>query len=317
MIRTLAITNNNELLLDVPITELDDREIKWYWVDFDCPKTEELKYLNSIFHFHPLSIEDCLHFLQRPKVDYYESYHFFVLHSINPHTLDADEVDIFLSSNYIVSFHHQYSPEIDLVWNRVASLESNLPKGTTDIFYNIFDQLVDHYFPIVYEIEDHLNDFDSLTGQAFNKSLMDKVFNIRADLLKLRRTIVPMRDLVYRLLSTDTLQQMKEQRHYFTDIYDHLLKLAEMLDSNREITSDIRENYISITSNRMNSIMMTLTVITTIFMPLTFIAGIYGMNFIHMPELHWKYGYYVILGLMAIVAIVMFLWFKRKGWFDR
>jgi magnesium transporter len=103
---------------------------------------------------------------------------------------------------------------------------------------------------------------------------------------------------------------------YFTDIYDHLLKLTAIIESNRELTSDMRDHYMSIKADRMNSIMLTLTVVTVIFMPLTFIAGIYGMNFEYMPELKWHYGYFAVLGLMAIVGVSMYIWFKRKGWLE-
>ncbi|MED3871068.1 CorA family divalent cation transporter, partial [Priestia megaterium] len=107
-----------------------------------------------------------------------------------------------------------------------------------------------------------------------------------------------------------------EQKAYFNDIYDHLIKLTSMVEANRDMTSDMRDNYLSLNANRMNSIMMTLTIISSIFIPLTFVVGLYGMNFDHMPELHWHYGYYIILGIMALMTIGMILWFKRKGWFN-
>ncbi|GAB7387092.1 hypothetical protein BSNK01_09280 [Bacillaceae bacterium] len=135
-------------------------------------------------------------------------------------------------------------------------------------------------------------------------------------MLKLRREIDSSRDLLFHILNSERLNGFAEYREYFTDIHDHLLKLSEMIESSREITSDMRDSYLSINSDRMNTIMMTLTVITTIFIPLTFIAGIYGMNFEYMPELKWRYGYFMVLGIMAILGTGMFFWFKRRGWFD-
>jgi magnesium transporter len=123
---------------------------------------------------------------------------------------------------------------------------------------------------------------------------MNQVFDIRSRLLKLRKTIVPMRDFLYRTLNSERIEGLKALHVYFADVYDHLLKLSEMIDSNREMTSDMRDSYISLSSNRMNTIMKTLTVITTIFMPLTFVAGIYEMNFAYMPELTWRWGYFLI-----------------------
>ncbi|MEC0303362.1 magnesium/cobalt transporter CorA, partial [Terribacillus saccharophilus] len=148
------------------------------------------------------------------------------------------------------------------------------------------------------------------------QTVINEVFDIRSDLLRTRRTIAPMRDLIYRLLSIQKFDFVQTQKAYFNDIYDHLLKLTEIVDSNRELTSDMRDSYESINSNRMNAIMMTLTIVSTIFIPLTFIAGVYGMNFVNMPELQWKYGYPVAMLLMAIIAVVMLWRFKRKGWFN-
>jgi magnesium transporter len=125
-----------------------------------------------------------------------------------------------------------------------------------------------------------------------------------------------MRDLLYRMLNSNRLKGIKQKQEYFSDIHDHLLKLTEMIDANREITNDIRDSYLSLNSHQTNRIMKVLTVITTIFMPLTFIAGVYGMNFENMPELTWNLGYFLILSIMFSIGVAMYLWFKKKGWFN-
>lgn len=144
---------------------------------------------------------------------------------------------------------------------------------------------------------------------------MNEVFGIRSDLLKLRRTIIPMRDLLYRIVNTNMMKSDTNRQAYFNDIYDHLLKLTEIVESNRDMTADLRDSYQTLNSNRMNAIMMTLTIVSTIFIPLTFIVGVYGMNFDNMPELHWKYGYFGVLIFMGLLVSGMLLWFKHKGWF--
>lgn len=126
-----------------------------------------------------------------------------------------------------------------------------------------------------------------------------------------------MRDLLYRMLNSERLRNFHKDKIYFSDIYDHLLKLSSMIESSREMTADIRDNYLSVNSAKMNRNMMVLTVITTIFIPLTFIAGVYGMNFRYMPELNWRYGYFAVWIVMLIIAITMYLWFKNKGWMDK
>lgn len=312
MIRTLAVTTEIKLMNDVPLTRLSDSDILWFWVDFESPTEEESLLLKNHFNFHPLAIEDCLHLLQRPKLDYYEGYDFFVLHDINQNTLAPEEIDIFLGTNFIVSFHFLQSLEMDLVRQKLHSDKMNLEKGSKFVFYQIMDKIVDEYFPSLYRIEDSLNE---LEAQDADENLIEEVYTIRSQLLKLRRTIFPMRELLYRILNSERVIIPKEDRVYFMDIYDHLLKLSEMIESNREMTADIRDSYISINSNRMNAIMKTLTVMTSVFIPLTFIASIYGMNFEYMPELSYRWSYFVVLAIMFVVGSSMIIWLWRKGWF--
>ncbi|MFE4046952.1 magnesium/cobalt transporter CorA [Priestia sp. YIM B13490] len=316
MIRTIAITQDLHVKEDIPLDHLSDPSIKWFWVDLASPSEEEAEVLETFFHFHPLAIEDCLHLLQRPKLDYYEDYSFLVLHYLNSHTLDVEEVDVFIGDNYLVTFHFKPLLSIETVQQRLLQHPNGFNKGVSYIAYAVLDQLVDDYFPIVYEIEDKLNEIESKDAKKSIALLMNDVFDIRSDLLKLRKTVLPMRDLLYRIINSERLHIPAEQKAYFNDIYDHLIKLTSMVEANRDMTSDMRDNYLSLNANRMNSIMMTLTIISSIFIPLTFVVGLYGMNFDHMPELHWHYGYYIVLGIMALMTIGMILWFKQKGWFN-
>ncbi|UHA59535.1 magnesium/cobalt transporter CorA [Metabacillus litoralis] len=314
MIRTLAITTEEEIIYDLPLSELKKGNIEWYWVDFQEPTDDEVKKLSSFFHFHPLAIEDCLEFVQRPKMDFYDHYFFVVIHSINQRTLEADEIDLFVSNRFIVTFHKNPVRDITNIWQRVKK-EMSLQKSPMQILYQIVDKIVDEYFPPVYKLEDSINQVEDNTSDQTISELMEQVFDIRSELNKLRRTIVPMRDLLYRIISSSRLNSLKEKHIYFQDIYDHLLKLVEMIDANRELSSDIRDSYLSISSDRMNRVMMTLTVMSSIFLPLTFIAGVYGMNFQYMPELTGKYSYFIVLGLMGLIGLGMVWFFYKMGWF--
>lgn len=312
MIRSFTVTKNLQLVEDLPIEQLFQDHIKWFWLDFESPTEEEMLLLNTYFGFHPLAIEDCLHLLQRPKLDYYEGYDFFVIHTLNQHTLLPEEVNVFVGRNFIVTFHLMPSPEITMV--RQKLLANNFPykKGPLHLFYQLMDKIVDEYFPAVYKIEDELSEIEL---EDAKQNLMSDVFEIRGRLLKLRRTIFPMRELLYRILNSERVIISKDERMYFMDIYDHLLKLSEMIESNREMTNDIRDSYISLNSDRMNNIMKTLTVMSSIFIPLTFIASIYGMNFEYMPELAWHWGYFGVLGVMLLVGSTLIFVLWRMGWF--
>lgn len=318
MIRVMGMTHEHKVELDVPLERIHDSKYAWSWVDFNLPTEEEANQLDLFFGFHPLAIEDCLHLLQRPKIDYYEDYQFLVLHGLNSDTFSSVEINLFVGSKYLVSFHQQKSNEIDVAWNSIMK-HTQISKGWIrspfSAAYMIIDGLVDQYFPCVYAVEDELDELEKLGGSESVEMLMNQVFDLRGRLLKLRRTIVPMRDLMYRILNSQHIQGEIEPRAHFADIYDHLLKLSEMIETDREMTADLRDSYISLNSNRMNGIMKTLTVITTVFMPLSFIAGVYGMNFVYMPELQWDYGYFIILALMAVLSVGMILFFNKRGWF--
>ncbi|SFJ67213.1 magnesium/cobalt transporter CorA [Thermoflavimicrobium dichotomicum] len=316
MIHTLAVHTDGSLLLDIPIHQLNEPHIQWYWVDFDDPTLEEASVLKEHFGFHPLAVEDCLHYLQRPKLDYYEDYRFFVLHAITDSRLKVEEVDLFVADRFVVSFHFANLEEIDSVRERLMQHPDLIAKGPGFIAYKIIDKLVDSYFPIIQDLEEKLARIESTTRRISTKVIIDQIYKIRSDLSKLRRSVVPMSELLYRVINSERIIQSKD-RVYFSDIHDHLIKLTHMIESIREITADIRDSYLSLNSYRMNRIMMTLTVITTIFMPLTFIAGVYGMNFEYMPELKWRYGYFIVLGIMFLIGSSLFLWFKYKGWFNQ
>ncbi len=316
MIRTIAITNDLKLLMDTPLQQLKGEGIKWYWVDFEAPSDEEVELLKNFFRFHPLAIEDCLYFLQRPKLEYYDTYNFFVTHSLDSESLNVEEINIFAGEDFVVSFHKEASRDIEAAWQEFIQTEGSYSEGPANATHMILDKIVDEYFPAVYNIEDKINEIDDNSKGHSIKHLLSRVFDVRGDLLKLRRTVTSMRDLLYRILNSNHLEGFKNKEIYFRDIYDHLLKLSDMIESNLEVTADLRDSYLAINANRMNSIMMLLTVITTIFIPLTFIAGIYGMNFANMPELQLRYGYFITLGIMIAIALAMVYWFKRKGWFD-
>ncbi|MEH7013390.1 magnesium/cobalt transporter CorA [Neobacillus niacini] len=315
MIRTIAVNQNYQLIHDLQVSELVQGNYLWYWIDFGQPTQSEMELLSEPLHFHPLAIEDCINTLQRPKLDYYEDYTFFVTQALNQVTITKEEINFFISEHFVVTFHHQPSIEIQEVWNKFSLSKKVKKWNPYQVLYHTLDSMVDNYFPLVYQFEDTLNEIDENSKGRSMESLLEILFDTRHDLLSLRQTITPMRDLLYRIINSQRLTGIQIKTEYFSDIHDHLLKLTEMIEANRELATDIRDSYISLNSHQTNHVMKVLTVITTLFMPLTFIAGIYGMNFEHMPELTWKYGYFFTLFLMFLVVVGMTYWFKKKGWF--
>lgn len=319
MIYYIGVTKDNHLEKGDFIDNIDITNFKWFWADFSEPTEEEITHLSETFHFHPLAIEDCVQDIQRPKLDYYNHYTFFVTHTVREEKdeLIKEELDFFISDSFIVTFHKHPSVEVTKVWNHLLMQESLKHWDPYYVFYELLDKIVDNYFPIVYKIEDELTKLIAQTNNESMNHLMEELFETRNMLLELLHSVNPMRDLLYRMLNSHhlNLNRIGDRREYFSNIHDHLLKLSEMVMSNREVTADIRDSYISMNSHQTNNVMKLLTIITSIFAPLTFIAGIYGMNFENIPELSWKYGYFMTLCVMLVIGFTMLLWFRQKGWF--
>ncbi|QAS51243.1 magnesium/cobalt transporter CorA [Halobacillus litoralis] len=316
MIEIMAFSKDKGFQEALSMKQLSEEEWDWYWVDFEAPTEGEVGLLESHFNFHPLAVEDCLHGLQRPKLDYYDDHTFFVIHSVNRKNLEREEVDIFLGKCSIVTYHKEKNEALEQAKGIVKRTKDFSTVDEYYVFHQILDKVVDNYFPIIYNIEDHINEIEDNTKKLSMENLLEELFDRRSELLTLRQTVHPMRDLLYRILNTHHLDGVFERREYFADIHDHLIKVADMIASNREMTQDIRDSYLSLNSHQTNRTMQILTVISVIFMPLTFIVGVYGMNFVNMPELETQYGYFVVWGIMLAVAVGMFIWFRSKGWFE-
>ena len=215
MIRTLAITKDLKPIYNVSLDDLSKEDIMWYWMDFNSPSQEETAILESHFHFHHLAIEDCMSSLNNPKLDYYDKYNFFVLNALNKDSLDPVEVCLFVSDKYVVSYHSDELKELDEAWERAKINEKSWDKGTTYIVHQVLDKIVDYFFPAILKIEERLSDVESnVEGKAIPK-LMDEVFEIRGSLLKLRKTVNFMRDLLYRILKLRDLKDFKNINYIF------------------------------------------------------------------------------------------------------
>ena len=316
MIQVLIRTVKKEMISGNTLKEIERSDMEWFWVDFNQPNELEIAELENTFHFHPLAIEDCISIRQRPKLDYYDGYHFLVTHRLNPDTFEKEELNFFVSDHYIVTYHEHSNPEVNDVTRRFLHAANPEEWNSFYVLHQILDKIVDDYFPIVYSLEDEIDQIETQVDRTRMQELLERLFEIRHSLLTLRHTVHPMRDLLYRIINSTRILKAEAKKEYFSDIHDHLLKLAEMIESNREITNDIRDSYMSLNSHQTNYVMKVLTLVTAIFIPLTFLAGVYGMNFEYMPELTWRYGYFVTLAVMILIGFGMYLWFKKKGWFS-
>ena len=314
MLKTIAVDKKGNILTEVSLERLKEQDIAWFWVDFDSPSKSEINLLSTFFKFHELLIEDCLTLLQRPKIEITRQQIFLVSHVLKNIDDDYETLNMFVGKNYIVTFHLSHIRYINKIIPKI--LQKGEQYSPLHVMHMLVSAIVEGYTPIISKIENRLDEIEEPDSYTSGSKIMDEVFDLRSDLLKLRRGLLPMRELIHRFLVSRRVEMTDNDRKYFHDIYDDLVQQTEIIEANRELASDIRENFMTYNSLKSNNIMMTLTVISTIFLPLTFIVGLYGMNFDYMPELKWKYGYFIVCALMLGVAVGMLWFFKKKGWLD-
>ncbi|MBN1935491.1 MAG: magnesium/cobalt transporter CorA [Anaerolineae bacterium] len=291
------------------------------WVSLERASEQEFAaVLGDTFHFHPLVIEDCQSVgYQAPKVDIFSEYLFLVLHALKPgeglEQLDLLEFNCFLGANYVVTSHTaDEMPPVERVWRRLQRDERPLRQGADFLCHALLDELVDGYMPLIDALDDELDRLEDEVLAQPRTSTLDRILTLKHGILTVRRVIVPQREVLNRLSRDDLPQIVPRHRIYFRDIYDHLVRVHDLSESIRDVVSGTLDTYLSVTSNRLNEVMKALTIVSTIFLPLSFIAGVYGMNFVHMPELRQPWTYPLVWVIFALIAVGMLWMFKKRGW---
>ncbi len=329
MIRLLYYTQDGQCRTDVPLDELPDALRDpggLLWLDFQGEPPEACEpLLRQSFGFHPLAVDDALQESHVPKVDDWGQYLYVVLHAVvfdtdeeNGERLDTREIDLFLGTNYLVTHHDYPIAAVERVQASCQRDTRHLRKGADYLAYRLADELVADYMPVVERMEEAI---DQMEDQVFDRpspALVERIFGLKRALLRLRRIVMPQREVLNKLARGDFPAVDDEARAFFRDVYDHLVRLNDINESMRDLVSGVMDIYLSVINNRMNDIMKTLTIITTLFMPLSFIVGFFGMNFFLAPpdQTAW-----ITLPLLVVVVMVilltpaaMYLWIKRRGW---
>jgi magnesium transporter len=288
-----------------------------HWIDVNDPTDAELEKLQKTFEFHPLSIEDSSHFHQRAKIDSYEGYLFITLYS---HRFDrkqgkivADELHVFLGSNYLVTVHRAPMTALSRARDRWERETEAYKKGPDFFLYLICDELVDGYFPLLDELEGMIDELEGRIEDDPDKTVMRSIFALKQELIYLRKAAGPQREL-FNALSTRHYELIDRRLGvYFQDVYDHVVRTYEMVETLRDLIGNALDAYYSATSTRLNEVMKRLTLIATIFMPLSVITGLGGVNFKHMPFDN-PVAFAVLLLSLLLVPTGMWLWFKSRKW---
>jgi len=299
------------------LSEFVNHKQTTFWIDVVDPTADEISRIGEEFHFHPLALEDVARGGQRPKVDQYDGYQFIVFYGL---TMAADrcqsrEVDIFLGKHYMVTFHKSDLPVIGQVADRwrtnVATLGNH---GIGFLLHSLLDALVDEYFPVLDEIAERSEDLEESIILAGQPTLQAEILRLRRELLLIRRVAGPERDVLNVLIRRDPPLFGSKETVYFQDVYDHLLRVTDTVDISRDMLSSVLDANLSMVSYTLNVVVKRLTSYSIILMSISIIAGIYGMNFVFMPELDWRWGYPFALGLMVVIATFEVGLFRRIGW---
>lgn len=289
------------------------------WVDIQAPEHEAIEpLLENRFGFHELAAEDALSPNTLPKYDSFTNYDFFIFRTvdvrISEHASETYKIAAFLGRNFLFTVHGPSMRPIDDVCNRLPSDRRLLANGPDFLLYAIVDELVDAHFPLIETIEDAVDTLqDEIFANARDEHLHE-LLHLKRDVNVLRRHSLPQRELLNQISRGDTKFIQQQHLIYFRDAYDHSFRISETIDVIRDQMAGTMDAYLSVIANRTNEIMKVLTIFSAIMLPLTLIAGIYGMNFEHMPELRWLHGYPFALGLMIGTALMMMGWFWWRGW---
>ena len=323
----------------ITLTEYDEKGYKTYEIDSaeeiepftDTPQvtwvnvcglheTDFLKEIGEKFKIHPLVLEDILNTDTRPKIEITDDYLFIVMklfiYNVEHKIFESEQVSFILGRSFIFSFVEKGDEIFNPVRDRISSQLGKIRKRGSDyLLYALMDIVIDYYFLALEKIEERIELLDDEVISDPDKSQAEKIYNLKNLLLMLRRSVMPMREIVNQLIKDegDLLEESIEP--YLRDLYDHVIHINETLEVQREIATGLMETYLSMMSNKMNEVMKVLTVIATIFIPLTFIVGIYGMNFHYMPELEWPWAYFAVWGVMIAVVAAMIFYFRKKNWF--
>ena len=292
------------------------------WIDIGAPTEDDWKTLTEQFDFHPLALEDARNRNRRAKVDQYPGYLFLSVRSWIGFQTDmddmeqvTDEIDIFLGPTYLVTIHQKECSVVAETirrWEQHPDLISDQPGF---LLHELLDTIVDDFFPAIDDLDVEIDKLETLIYSGAGSFDVKPALRMKKRLLLLRQTIAPMRDLLNFLLRADQALIPVEARIYLQDVYDHSLRQVEQVDLHRDMLTGVLDAMMAQTSNRLNQVMKTMTAVSTILMSASLITGVYGMNFVNMPELRAHNGYYGALAAMAGVALVLTAFFKRIKWF--
>ena len=290
------------------------------WINIDgIQQTDIIEQIGQSFKIHPLTLENIMNTAQRPKIEYFSNYIYIALKMIywdnDKQELSIEHISLILTDHTVISFQEKEGDVFNPVRQRIKNEAGKIRKSDSDyLLYSLLDSVVDQYFLVLEKVGDKLELLEDILIAHPSPDNQQTIHQIKRNLIFLRNAVWPLREVINKLEKDESDLVHKNTKLFLRDIYDHTIQIIETTETLRDMISGLLDIYLSSVSNRMNEVMKVLTIIATIFIPLTFVAGIYGMNFKHMPELSWKWGYPTILSVMFLIGLGMFFFFKKKKW---
>src|SRR5262249_9974061 len=315
-----GIPKIQEGFTEADLPELLKDESAVIWVDMEQPTEKDERVLLDVFQFHPLTVEDCRENRHYPKVEEFEDYLYFIVHGVtantSPERFNTIELDGFLGRNYVITYHHEMFRSINNVKQLLHTTPIACQRGAAFLLHQILDQIVDFYSPVLDDFDERIDKLedDIFTLRRPNNEILSEIMYLKRSVLRLRRISSKQMDILHRMSRGEFSLIPEEMRPFYRDVYDHLVRVVDLAENYRDLISGSLEAYLSVVSNRLNEIMKVLTIFSAVMLPLTFIAGVYGMNFDNMPELHSRYGYYMAWAFMILVSTGMLFLFWKRGW---
>lgn len=289
------------------------------WIDLETPDADELRVLKDPFRFHPLAIEDCLTPEHQPKVEDFDSYVFLIFRGIDftPPVSDFQTLKLaaFLGPNYLVTYHRSPMRSVAAVREKYIADPATVRTRRPDaLLYEILGHMIEFYFPVLDSVEAELDELEEAVFEQSGPETLDRILAAKRKVVEVRRTVAPHREVFARVSRGEFGMIADSSVAFYRDLYDSTYRLTEEADSYRDLLSSTLDAYLSMASHRLNEVMKVLTIFATIMLPLTFIVGVYGMNFDYIPELQYRYGYFVVWGVMLVITGGMLWSFRRRGW---
>lgn len=281
--------------------------------------TAFIERIGTEYNVHPLTMEDIVHTDQRPKLEDYENYLFVVTKMVyyepEKENLTVEQISFVVAPNLVLSFQEHKADVFDPVRQRIRTAKGKIRKmGSDYLAYALIDAIVDNYFSILEKMGDVVQELDLQVMESPERSALNSLNTLKREMILLRKSIWPLREVINSMMRGETKLITKPVIVFLRDVYDHTIQVNDAIETYRDLVSGLMDVYLSSVSNRMNEVMKMLTIIATIFIPLTFLAGLYGMNFDFMPELHVWWAYPTLLAVMLAIAVIMLVYFKRKDW---